>query len=132
MTNLGIRDVLGVTLISTWVGMGGALCGYIYAKLADLPCDQVAKAWAVWNAAETALVIIAVTFTENHRTQKVITATILGITTTIGIQVLQKRNLIEKYMVISLIAIRAIRILCILFLDDDATALENNDAIPEA
>jgi hypothetical protein len=122
MTNFAVRfadGVIGATITAPFVALGdaligGALIGYIYGKLADLPADQVAKAWAIWNVAEVALTTLSATFTENKTAQALIRATILTLTTAIGIQELQKRGLVGENMVILLIAIRALGILGIL------------------
>jgi uncharacterized membrane protein len=111
MASFGVRlvnGIVGSAIAVPFVATGGALCGFIYAKLADLPAGQVAKAWAIWNAAESALMTMIATFTENKTTQAFIRATVLTISTIIGMNELQKRDLIGPKMTVFLIAIRAL------------------------
>lgn len=114
MASIGTRLVNGIVgsiVASPFVAAGGALCGYIYGKFADLPAAQVAKAVAVWNVAETALLTLTATLTENKSAQAFIRAVVLTISTAVGIQELQKRELIGAKMTIFLITMRALAIL---------------------
>ena len=81
-----------------------ALMGYIYAKFADLPAGQVAKAWAIWGVAESSIIIFATAITTND---KLIVAGISTGATVIGIHELQKRNLIGTKIIILIVAWKA-------------------------
>lgn len=88
----------------------GALTGFIYAKLAHLPQGQVAKAWAVWSAAHTALIAFSQVLIEGN-VAKAVTATVINVASTaIGIQELQKRDLIGKKMVIFLVVMQVLAV----------------------
>lgn len=117
MASFGARVVTGIVgsvMASPFVAVAGALGGFIYAKFADLPANQVAKAWAAWSVAESALLNLSATLTENKRAKAFIRAIVMTITTTIGIKELQKRELIGPKMIIFLIAIRSLGILGII------------------
>jgi hypothetical protein len=117
MASFGVRlvnGIVGSAIAAPFVAAGGALCGFIYAKFADLPAGEVSKAWAVWNVAEAALLQLAASLTENKTAQAFLRATVLTISTTVGIRELQKRELIGPKMTTFLIAIRALGILGIL------------------
>lgn len=81
----------------------GALAGFTYAKLADLPANQAAKAWAVWFAAEGSLMMIASALIKGPVAKRFVMTAISGISTAVGIHELQKRNLIGQKMVIFLV-----------------------------
>ena len=54
MASIGERvlgGILGATFSAPLYAAGGALGGFIYGKLADLPAGQVAKIWAIWSVA---------------------------------------------------------------------------------
>lgn len=117
MKSFGIRlggGVLGSMLSAPFFAGGGALAGYIYAKLADLPVNAAVKAYAIWPVAEAALITIASTFTENPKHQAFIRTAIVMMSTVFGIRELKKRSLIGDKMTACLIIVRTIGILLIL------------------
>jgi hypothetical protein len=109
METFRIRLAEGITeaiASAPFVACGGVLFGYVYSKLADLPPLQVVKAWAIFQVAENALIILGCAFTENFSIQAGIKATVL-VTSTFSIRLLQKREIIGEKMAIFLIAFRA-------------------------
>ncbi len=114
MANFGARvcgGIVGITLMTPITGGVGALAGFVYAKFADLPVGQVAKAWAIWFAVQDAFMRLAVTFTENPSTQALIKAAIVTTSTIIGIEELQKRGVLGHIMAIVLVALNTLNIL---------------------
>lgn len=107
--------VMGAGLSGVMGGLGGAFLGFTYAKFADLPVDQVVKAWAIWEAAEYALAAFVVNLTENRVGQRLLKASVHIIGTVVGIQELQKRNLMGRTALIVIVGIKALVVLKTLF-----------------
>jgi hypothetical protein len=112
MTSIAKRLVNGIyetTCIGSIGAATGALTGFIYAKLANLPADQVAKALAIWCAVEAALQMLANYLAEGDPTAElVIKISIFSIPAYIGLHELQDRGFIGEKMKIFLIAMRTI------------------------
>lgn len=103
--------LIGAAIMTPIASGAGALAGYIYAKLADLPAGRAAQACAVWLAVENALMTLAAAISEKPSTQVLIKIAVFTITSIIGIQELQKRGILGDKMVTFLIVLRALAIL---------------------
>lgn len=113
MTSIGLRVMNGLSgalITSPFMAGSGALIGYIYSKFADLPVGQVCKAWAVWRIAETAVLTIAMNYTENYKYQGWIRVAILHASTFIGLRELIKRELIGPKMLIAVLILHMVSI----------------------
>jgi hypothetical protein len=103
MTDFQVRvcgGLLGAAIITPIAGGMGALIGYVYAKLADLPATQAAQAWAVWFVVESIFITLAEAFTENQPAQALIKSAVFTAISLIGLHELQKRGAIGNNMVI--------------------------------
>lgn len=110
MVTIGARLV--GTVISNIVLAGyGALVGYVYAKLADLPAGPSAKAWAVLLVAENAMVQLATAITEHRDARAILRITAIVVTGTYGIQEMRKRGLMGDKMMYFIIGLKALAIL---------------------
>lgn len=78
----------------------GALCGYVYAKLEDLPAGVVVRAWIVWNVAEQAMMHLASVFAQQRSNQAIIKSIISCLSTAVGIQIFGKMGLMNYKVVI--------------------------------
>jgi hypothetical protein len=78
----------------------GALWGYVYAKFADLPAGQSAKAWAIWIVAEQALLTFADQVIESKSIKATTVITINTTGTYLGITEMRKRGLMGDKMMI--------------------------------
>ncbi len=88
-----------------------ALGGIVYAKLADLPVKQVAIAYAVWAAAEAALLnFVANVFKDYPRMSMFSQISITIGSTYIGISEIEKRGLIGNKLKIFLIVLQALNV----------------------
>lgn len=79
--------------------LGGALFGYLYGKLAHLPAKQVAKAWAVWHAAQRAILTFADFLIENNSSKMFAKTVISAVSTAIGMYELKKGGFIGNKMI---------------------------------
>jgi hypothetical protein len=95
-----IGGTVSAAVAAPFFAVCGAFVGYVYAKLADLPANQAAKAWAVWSAAQTALATFSQALVEGKLAKACVTTTVSVITTAIGINELQKRGLIGHKMIV--------------------------------
>jgi hypothetical protein len=84
-----------------------AVAGYIYGKAAGLPAGQIAIIWAVWRAAEDALLHLVSTLTKNHFTQQKWKAVIVIASGLIAIP-LTKTGLLGPKMMSCIITLRAL------------------------
>lgn len=83
-------------------GINGAIVGFVYGKLANLPASQTTKAYGIWYAAEGAISNFASAFTNKPSHQLLIRATVIALSGTFGIQELRKRGLMgDKMMAFS-------------------------------
>src|SRR5438105_7887277 len=100
MTSLGVRltDGLYNSLLYPLLAGGGALIGYAYATLAQLPASQVAKAWAVWLAAETVILTLGSAFSKTEAGRSMIRGTLLTTTGIIAFWELRRRELVGDKM----------------------------------
>lgn len=109
---ISIQNTLSEAATCTYqclvVGAIGATGGYFYAKLADLPAGQVAKAFAIWYTAEAALITLVQAWIKDPTPQVAAYVLIHTATTAIGIHELRKRGLLGNKMIIALIACRSI------------------------
>jgi hypothetical protein len=129
MTSIPARLIGGTVnavLTTPFSAAFGALSGYVYAKLADLPANEVAKAWAIWSAARSALITFSTALVEGGTAKAFLTTVITGISTAVGINELQKRELIGHKMVVFLIVVQVFSTLGFLsdlvLPEEDATA----------
>ena len=109
--SLGIRNTF---IAAPFWAAGGALMGFVYGKFAYLPAEQIAKALAIFNVVELALIQIATSFSEEPLHQKTIHTVILMANTFITLFELGRRSLIGQKMMIFLVIIRAFNIYTIL------------------
>jgi hypothetical protein len=133
MATIGERiktEIISTLYTSPTAGCTGALLGYVYAKLANLPVAANTKAWAIWNVAERALLALPWMITEKPKARTLLSVTILIASTTIGIQEMRKRGLMGDKLMYLVIAFKALRILLILSSADED--LFTNEPIDEA
>lgn len=90
--------------------IGGGFFGYAYGRLADLPAYRVAKAWAVWHAAQRAIISLTNFFIEKESSKALATTVISAITTTIGVNELRKRGFIGNKMLCFFIGVEVLSI----------------------
>lgn len=93
---------------------GGALFGYVYAALADLPAHQAAKAWAVWSVAELIILSLGSALAETDANRMLIKATLFTFTTVIGINELRRQKLMGDRLMSAAILMRALIIFALL------------------
>jgi hypothetical protein len=93
-----------------FVAAAGALFGYAYAAASQLPAQQAAQAWAVWIAAEFALLSLGNVLGSTESSQTTIRATFLSISGYIGIDELNRRGLIRERMKMAIIILRVVLI----------------------
>lgn len=105
----GIYGQLASTLIYAPVyAAGSAFLGYVSAKLSDLPTYQVAKAWAVWGAAEYTLISLGDFLKVSHAKRLMFKATLFTATSIIGLHELRKRQLIGDRLIMVILIIRSL------------------------
>ena len=104
MTSISTRLLEGIpyALVEGTIGIfGGAALGFAYAKLADLPAGQAARAYAVWHAAQAIIGNLAhFLFRDNPQAQVFSALTISTTSMVIGIRELEKRGLIGQKLTI--------------------------------
>lgn len=137
MVSIGTRFVTEMTTVvfqTPKFAVGGALLGYIYGKLANLPAVQCAKAWAILDVASNAILNFADAMIEaqSHRgriAKAFVLSTIRVTSTAIGIHELRKRGLLGDKMMFAMIAIQALAnlILICLILWDANCEVDVND-----
>lgn len=90
----------------------GLLCGYIYAKLVDLPVSQAVKAYAIWYFAETIVIAsvnyLAIDSNKDYETRRKIEFIATVITTTVGVLALKNKGLMGNGMLLISVALRMI------------------------
>ncbi len=88
-----------------------ALGGAVYAKLADLPVKQVAIAYAVWGAAEAALINFVANVFKDYPRMSMFSQISINIGVTyIGISEVEKRGLIGNKLKIFFIVAQAFNV----------------------
>jgi hypothetical protein len=91
-------------------GLAGALTGFVYAKLANLPVAQAAKAYTILAAADGALNDF-ITSSISDLTERRIVRTIVGsIVTAVGIYELRRRGLMGNKMTAFIVAMKVLSI----------------------
>lgn len=98
--------VLGTIIYIPLISACYALAGHAYARLAYLPPNEVSRALAIWAAAETAILTISLTFSENSVIKFFIKTIIMIVSTKVGIQILQKKGLIGSKLAMFIIALQ--------------------------
>jgi hypothetical protein len=109
-----LRGTIESVYSAPFVAGGSALFGFVYAKLADLPASEVAKAWAIWGLAQNTLMTFSDNLIEHNVAKRLFQVTITSASTYIGIQECRKRGLMGDKMMIVLIAFQALMILSFL------------------
>lgn len=102
------------------VAVTGALVGYIYGKLANLPAGQLAKAWAIWNVANLAIETFVDSIIEEQSrrggiTRAFVKLVLFNASTGIYIHELRKRGLLGDKMMFAMITIQALANLAFIF-----------------
>lgn len=93
---------------------GGAIFGYFYSLVANLPAGQSAKAWAIWVVAEHSILSVGSAFGETRAKQLFIKAILFTTTTIMGIEQMRQRKLIGDGMVVAMLMIRGLIVLGLL------------------
>lgn len=108
--NIGFKfaaATLTATTAAIFNGVWGGLVGYVYGKLADIPAVEAAKAYAIWDAAQSALATFVSSFTDNFTHKVLISCTISTIGTAVGIYELRRRGLMGDKMMVFTVAMKA-------------------------
>lgn len=110
-----IRDFLNGSFqaleIAPQAALGGAMIGYIYAKLADLPTADTVKAFLIYTVASRGIDTIATSFTPRVKINHAISLVVGVIIDTIAIREMEKRGVLGNKMKIALIAIRVLHVI---------------------
>lgn len=111
MTSISERflgGVISTTFDAPRFAVGGALFGYLYGRLVDLPALEIAKIWAVWGVAQNALLTLSNQCID-HREGKLFSATVItAFSAYMAIQESTKRGLMESHMLFVIIAIQMV------------------------
>lgn len=120
------------TTSTVFNGLSGALTGFVYAKLANLPVAQATKAYTIWAAAEGALNAFITSFISDL-TERYIVGTIVGsIVTAAGIYEVRRRGLMGNKMTAFMVAMKVLSIALSLFCLQLTTALKEQQNLNEA
>ncbi len=111
MTSFGVEltsGLIGITATSPLAATAGALFGYCYARLGNLPVKQVAIAWAVWFTVEHIFQTLITMKFDDESERSFFKGMALFATSVFGIQMLRNRSQLGDKMALVLVALRAL------------------------
>ncbi len=92
----------------------GVCCGYVYAKVAQLPIEQVAKVGAIYVVAHSTMMHLANALIENHYVKAFVVTGISGSSAAFGIRELKKRGLLSDKAMAFFLGVHAISYLSLI------------------